>query len=57
MAVAQGVFGFFVAAIVVIVLAARLDRYEDELERRFRLRKPGAKGGDAQSYGRRGRDS
>lgn len=44
-----GILVFLVSAIAVILLAIRLDRYEDELERRARLREQGAKGGDGKS--------
>jgi hypothetical protein len=42
--------GLFLAAVpAVILLAIRLDRYEDELERRFHLRTQGAGGVMAES--------
>jgi hypothetical protein len=45
--VAQSILLFVVAVPLVILLAIRLDRYEDELERRFWLRERGERGGDA----------
>ncbi len=47
MTVTVSVLVFLAAARLVILLAIRLDRYEDELERRFYLREQGARGGEA----------